>query len=832
MFTFKKLSVFFFGLMVLMSGCGGGGDSSEVSTSQTVSLTGVVQLGRIAGATVEIYRVEKDGNLTLMWTETTTTGNSLEEIGNFNAHKEELEDETYYLYRAIGGQDWDADDDGVMDSNPVKNRGTLRLIAKGKDIKGADIIRITYVSEIVYEKTARYLKYSFNPATFEQKLNEAIEPVIGDINGDGVVDTKDVIGFNPVENKDSLKGLYAYKLKEIINAIHSGAYVLNSPDINHLLGSVDTPGYPRSVVISPDGNIAYVADGIEGLQVIDISDPLNPFIIATVGTTDSANAVFLSGDTVYIAAGYSGLQIVDVSQPENPQVIRSIDIQGYAMDVFVKGDTAYVVDTVNGIKKIDLINSQITTLYNSNLSKGVTLSADGNIVYVADGSNGLTIINQSTSQTYSIKTGSTATSVVLSPDETIAYIANGAGGLAIIDISDPDNLSIFSIVKFRGIARGVYLVDNTVYVTSEGSNLEIINVSDPANPVIISSIFTPGIPQDVAVLPDKKLAFVVGYNAGLQVIDVSDLVNPQIIASLDTPGSADELVLSADGSKAYVADVGSGLQIIDISDPLNPEIISSLDTENVYSLALSPDEKKVYVASGFYFHVIDIAYIKIPRIIGSVETKTNSNSTALGVALSTDGQTAYVANYGGGLLSIDVSEPTNPQIIGSVGTSGNAFKVTLSPDGSIAYVCEKSNGLQIVDIFYPSLPRIISSVETDKSTLDAAVSISGEIIYIADGRLKIVDVSDPLNPRVVSTVDTPGGANGIALSPDESIAYVADGRLGLQVIDVSDPANPRIIATIPTHGYAQEVALSPDGSMAYIAESGFGLQIIDVVLFK
>jgi len=196
-------------------------------TEPVAEVLGTAQLGNLADATVEIYKVEDDGSLTLLWTETTSSGQTLEEIGKFNTHANELEDDTLYLYKVIGGQDWDADDDGVMDDSPTENKGKIRLIAKGSDIKQAgEDLKVSFVSEIVYEKVAKYLKYNYDKATFEQKLAEVIQPVVDDINGDGVVNILDVALFDPVEHKDRLKGIYTYKKQEIIETIHDGWYPL------------------------------------------------------------------------------------------------------------------------------------------------------------------------------------------------------------------------------------------------------------------------------------------------------------------------------------------------------------------------------------------------------------------------------------------------------------------------------------------------------------------------------------------------------------------------------------------------------------------------------
>ena len=65
------------------------------------------------------------------------------------------------------------------------------------------------------------------------------------------------------------------------------------------IGSYDTPGQAYGVFVS--GNYAYVANGAEGLLIVNVSDPGNPSLAGSYNTPGSANGVFVSGDYVYVA---------------------------------------------------------------------------------------------------------------------------------------------------------------------------------------------------------------------------------------------------------------------------------------------------------------------------------------------------------------------------------------------------------------------------------------------------------------------------------------------------------------------------------------------------
>jgi hypothetical protein len=82
------------------------------------------------------------------------------------------------------------------------------------------------------------------------------------------------------------------------------------------------------------------------------------------------------------------------------------------------------------------------------------------------------------------------------------------------------------------------------------------------------------------------------------------------------------------------------------------------------------------------------------------------------------GPYAYLA--GNNLRVIDITDPRNPQSMGSAGTPSHARDVAVQ--GTYAYVADDSSGLQVIDVFDPQNPQIAGSVGTSGSARDVAVS--------------------------------------------------------------------------------------------------------------
>ena len=118
---------------------------------------------------------------------------------------------------------------------------------------------------------------------------------------------------------------------------------------------------------------------------------------------------------------------------------------------------------------------------------------------------------------------------------------------------------------------------------------------------------------------------------------------------------------------------------------------------------------------------------------------------------------------------IDIANPQSPEIVGSVGTVGDAYGVVVSD--THAYVADWTFGLQAVDITNPQNPEMVGEVGMPWSAYD--VAISGTHAYVAGqtAGLLVIDITDPQSPELVGGVSTQN-AFGVAVSG--TLACVAD----------------------------------------------------------
>jgi hypothetical protein len=200
----------------------------------------------------------------------------------------------------------------------------------------------------------------------------------------------------------------------------------------------------------------------------------------------------------------------------------------------------------------------------------------------------------------------------------------------------------------------------------------------------------------------------------------------------------------------------------------------------------------------------------------------DSQGQASGVHV--EGDIAYVADGGAGLLILDVSDSTNPTFLGSINTMDEAMKIVVV-DG-LAYIADDTGGLRIIDVTDPTDPQFLGAYPTADQIFDVVVSLPYAYVVADQIGMQIVDVSDPTQPMLVSTISPAfEGMNGIGL---EGTTVYTVGRLfnRFEAFDVSDPTAPASIwfLTLPDVGWKVDVA----GGLAYVACNNAGVLIYDV----
>ena len=554
-----------------------------------------------------------------------------------------------------------------------------------------------------------------------------------------------------------------------------GTFTSFSPS---LFGSVATDSTAINMVISGDGNTAFVADYEGGLQVVDISDASEPAVLSTLNTDGLAFDVALSSDsnTVYLADESNGLQIIDVSDRSNPGYIGNFLTEGYAI--------------------------------------GIELSGDGSIAYVADVSS-LQIIDVSNAQSPnllgSFATSGTAYNVTLSTDERTAFVAVNAAGLDIVDITSSASPVLISTQDTPGETRAVQLSndDKTAYVTDDSFGLQIIDINDLANPRLLSNIDTDGYSWGLTLSADGNFVYVADY-IGLSVIDVRDNESPTSMGVFITSGANYGVALSNDSATAYLG-IAGGLQIVNASIS---NLVAGDKMPQVVSYTSTVAEA---IADSFSFKVndarldSDVARVDITILLDTDGDGVTNEFDAFPLdpleALDTDldgiGNNADSDDDGDGVVDgldvfpLDSTETLDTDLDG-VGNNADP-----DDDGDGVVDGLDAFPLDSTEILDTDLDGIGNNADTDDdgdgvSDEDDALPLDPSNDTDSDGVANNIDIF-PLDPTETTDIDFDGVGDNSDVYPNNSLyAFDSDGdgmpdawesRYGLDPNDPSDASS-------------------------------------------
>lgn len=269
-----------------------------------------------------------------------------------------------------------------------------------------------------------------------------------------------------------------------------------------------------------------------------------------------------------------------------------------------------------------------------------------------------------------------------------------------------------------------------------------------------------GIALDTSPDPNLKLLYIAGFGTvpsayEVVIVDVSDPENPHFRGSINIGKGANKLAVNDAGTRVFVAsaDKNSQLQILDVSNPDEITSIKSFKVTGNSNTGRSIDLDGNYVYLGtegpdaYEFFVIDVTDVNNPSIGGKVKIGNDINdiSAGNGIAIAaTDVDDREVT-------VIDVADPlvaTVDKYVDLPGTN-DAEEVYYDVDAQRVFVGRKfvdgpnTPEVVILDISTPTNPQIIGQFESDVS-VDSLYGIGDKLFITALGDLeyKVYDISD------------------------------------------------------------------------------------------
>ncbi len=283
---------------------------------------------------------------------------------------------------------------------------------------------------------------------------------------------------------------------------------------------------------------------LNGLSIVDVTDPERPIQATFLDLGDSGTGLALSGRYVYyLCYNQALLKVIDIEDYENPVLVGSCDLPEPGVEIVVSesGYYAYVACNNLGLQVIDVSVPAAPSIVGSEITGGYAngILVDGDLVYLADADSGLYIIDVSEPHSPEVLSsclrGSLVNSVTKHDDliwlSTTSFNMDCYGGIHSVDVSDPSAPEVLDYEQYP-ICVDVFHCDGSLYLISWGTTLETkgIYILSATEELYHYAEYRGWGLSAYQIVVRNDIAYIATTN-GLTILNVS---NPEAIAELST----------------------------------------------------------------------------------------------------------------------------------------------------------------------------------------------------------------------------------------------------------------------------------------------------------
>ena len=452
---------------------------------------------------------------------------------------------------------------------------------------------------------------------------------------------------------------------------------VHNPSAPQIISEIEPPGdLTRSSVVYDD--LLYITS-FTGMTIYDVSDPPNPVQLGFFPAPD-VNHLDVSGDYAIIETWVEdSLIVIDVSNPTAPQETGSFYL-GDDEDLEhmrAIGNILYASKDISswnryeyGVIVIDLSDPANPEYAGCFGESSTYLFHYNNYLYTHSGYKGFRIYEISDP----VEPEEISNYYRINPQETLitgnfAFVKNDGIGIQVFDISDIYNPVEVEFYYSPDRAKDIKMRGEYIYLADRYSGLRIIDISDPYNLVEVGFFDTPDYSCYEVELKDS-LAFTATDNS----ITILNVENPDSIFEVSAlyNHGGNISICTALFDNYTVWSIGDSIHILDTAEPSNPGLIGSCQI-SVFPQCIEIDENYAYIPS---FSPGGVSVVNLEDPTHPYEEALLFENVQLEDA-EVDGDYCYLALYDGAFEIWDISNLSNPQMIGSYNTLGAGQEITL-----------------------------------------------------------------------------------------------------------------------------------------------------------
>lgn len=653
------------------------------------------------------------------------------------------------------------------------------------------------------------------------------------------------------------------------------------PAVVKTLDNLDGIGaQPIYIAITPDGNRAYVVNGLTGsgsissinnvnsdnpsklVDPISISGDIVPSITITPGGTHAYVPSYTDGITAGTVTLINGVTTGSPAPVGSPLSVGLLPL--YTV-ITPDGTHAYVVNKQSNFVSAFSNASTDSPIPLTNILAGtfpnwMAITPDGNYGYITSvGQTGFVdpmvriisgVSTDSTSIVIDIDIGLVPNYVVISNDGNYAYVFYSSGVMAIIENASsimPRLLTVLPIgptltdIVISSDGNYAYVLKNTGGGTS-GDVYTIKNTSSSLLPTILDNSIRIGVnPYQIVITPDNGRLYVSNKNDDTVSVIPTAYTIPSVQNTVSVIDNPYDLAITPNGRYAYVLNSGgSSVSVIQNVSTSTPSVLITLNVESgPNSVAITPDGTRAYITNGgdSSVSVIANASTRTPTILGS---PIAVGLTPIFIAITPDGNLAYVVNNESETVSIIHNVSTGIPSVFKTLTSADGIgtlpiAIAITPSGNRAYIANSSgaagtnnHSIAVIENVSTETPSNLKNIDVGVgiTPFDLAITPDGNYVYIVtlySNKVFVIKNATTGDPAVVKTFTLASDANpyAVAITPNGNYAYIINsGNNTYALIRNASTDNPEIVNIYGTGVTPTDIEITPDGNYAYIINSG------------
>ena len=580
----------------------------------------------------------------------------------------------------------------------------------------------------------------------------------------------------------------------------------------HYAGSVEVADSTWKALAQDDGLVC-VAAGLEGVVVLDGTDPAHMEQLARYEMPVSAQDIAVRDGYAYVAADELGLVILDLSDPTSPQ-LASVQLLGRrAMTVELADEYAVVSGAPTDLFFVDVSTPSTPawahTIATSGTVEDLEWDEGSHRVYAAEGYYDLLVIDMLSSPPAVVGHGGGANyAISVAAYRDYAYVGSwNSLEFRVYDVSDPSDPQVVATVATGDPVRALEVAGQCLFAGEDGGCLHVYSLYHPEAPDERTYMETVLDVSDLALWEEGAIAYTCGSlslpSAMLEAIAIPTYVALRPEAELPL---ANAYTCHADDGYLYVCHDFFDVAIVDLS---TFTIAGAIPPFASVCQALYADGDLLHVGVGDGTYAA--AWIRDPAdpfVIGSLSLPAYAQD------IHAEGELVATASGGPSYL-IDVSDPEQPELLYSFSYQRDEYwakGVRLQGPWLFqsGYTSNLHPYLWTIDLQVLEHPVPAAMLELPHTDGGARLDVQGDYAYVA-GQLGfyVIDISDPYQPGLVGDLRMPPGETP-RIVVEDAIAYITKDEVGCFVVDCSEPTDPVFVGYLRPAEYQTQVALWDD----------------------